>query len=216
MCFHQGFLWGAPRHRMLYKYAVMGVNMQYPELSVRPASWRDLSALNDHMPVDPRLPGGHPERLKAQDHRRCRYLVAWSDGDGCPVGHLIIDKTGSAHDHIREANPGMVEIQRVEVAEKFQGRGVGRYLMVMAHQLLYEHQVPMSGLCVAVHNVGAQRFYARLGYERVGKPFESTRGAEPQEVTFMRGKVPDLVRVLTETRSSARGVTEPGAQVLSV
>ena len=58
-------------------------------------------------------------------------------------------------------------IQSLFVAPGFRGTGVGAELLGRAERQIFK-KAPNVFLCVSSFNKGAQRFYRRLGYARVG------------------------------------------------
>ncbi len=58
-------------------------------------------------------------------------------------------------------------IQSLFVAPGFRGTGVGAELLTRAEKIIFK-KAPNVFLCVSSFNRGAQRFYRRLGYARVG------------------------------------------------
>jgi ribosomal protein S18 acetylase RimI-like enzyme len=59
-------------------------------------------------------------------------------------------------------------LQLIGVAPERRGEGVGRALMALAERIAFARG-PNLFLCVSGFNTGAQRFYARLGFEQVGQ-----------------------------------------------
>lgn len=59
-------------------------------------------------------------------------------------------------------------IQSIGVFPQWQGQGKGSQLLQFAEERVFA-ETPNLFLCVSSFNEGAQRFYARLGYERVGE-----------------------------------------------
>ncbi len=58
-------------------------------------------------------------------------------------------------------------LQTIAVAPEFRNRGIGRQLIAFTEERIFR-ECPNVFLCVSSFNPGAQRFYARLGYEPVG------------------------------------------------
>jgi len=58
-------------------------------------------------------------------------------------------------------------VQTLFVAPGFRGEGVGESLMAFAERRVFAES-PNLFLCVSSFNKGAQRFYRRLGYRKVG------------------------------------------------
>ena len=59
-------------------------------------------------------------------------------------------------------------IQSLFVAEEFRGSGLGARLLGFAEKKIFASS-PNVFLCVSSFNIGARRFYRRLGYEQAGK-----------------------------------------------
>lgn len=59
-------------------------------------------------------------------------------------------------------------VQLLGVAESARSQGVGRALMALAERIAFARG-PNLFLCVSDFNEGARRFYARLGFEEVGR-----------------------------------------------
>ncbi len=93
-------------------------------------------------------------RLLSNDARE-RYLAKVA---GEPAGFLVISMQGAFVGYI----------QLVGVASGLRGRGVGRSLIEFAEQRIFR-ETPNVFICVSDFNAGAQGFYARLGYQRVGE-----------------------------------------------
>ena len=74
------------------------------------------------------------------------------------VGHIVGNMQG----------PFAGYIQVLAVAEEWRGRGIGERLLRFAEERIFRDS-PNVFLCVSSFNPAAQRFYARLGYERVGE-----------------------------------------------
>ncbi len=59
-------------------------------------------------------------------------------------------------------------VQLLGVAAAARGQGVGRALMALAERIAFARG-PNLFLCVSDFNAGARRFYARLGFQEVGR-----------------------------------------------
>ena len=99
---------------------------------------------------------GYERSLKLLGNEtRERYLA---DVDGEPAGFLVIGMQGAFVGYV----------QLLGVAEAFRGQGVGKALIDFAEQRVFR-ETPNVFICVSDFNLGAQGFYARLGYQRVGE-----------------------------------------------
>lgn len=74
------------------------------------------------------------------------------------VGALILHLDGPLNGYI----------QTIVVFQKFQCRGFGKQLMQFAEAKIFQ-QSPNVFLCVTHFNEHAQKFYAQLGYQKVGE-----------------------------------------------
>lgn len=81
---------------------------------------------------------------------------AWIDG--AFAGFIVLNFEG----------PFTGYVQLVGVAPERRGQGVGRALMALAERIAFARG-PNLFLCVSGFNTSAQRFYARLGFEQVGR-----------------------------------------------
>jgi ribosomal protein S18 acetylase RimI-like enzyme len=81
---------------------------------------------------------------------------AWLDG--ALAGFIVLNFEG----------PFTGYVQLIGVAPERRGQGVGRALMALAERIAFARG-PNLFLCVSGFNTGAQRFYAQLGFEEVGR-----------------------------------------------
>jgi [ribosomal protein S18]-alanine N-acetyltransferase len=77
---------------------------------------------------------------------------------GIAVGHVVVNMEG----------PFAGYIQALVVAPEWRGRRIGERLLEFAEERIFRDS-PNVFLCVSGFNKGAQKFYARLGYERIGE-----------------------------------------------
>jgi len=93
------------------------------------------------------------------------YAVWLLEADGRAVGHCAAGPCGLPHADVR---PGDGELKRLYVLREFQNGGEGRRLMDTAMDWLLRAGPRALWLGVWSENVGAQRFYARYGFHKVG------------------------------------------------
>ena len=99
---------------------------------------------------------GYEEQLRIiTDPSREAYVAV---AEGKVVGFVVIEMSGAFTGYVKSicVSPGL------------RGRGVGAALMSYAEDRIFR-ETPNVFLCVSDFNVGAQRFYTRLGYETVGE-----------------------------------------------
>ena len=97
---------------------------------------------------------GHPD-----------YAVWLLEHDGVPVGHAAAGPCGLPHADVR---PGDVEVKRLYVLAAHQDGGWGGRMFEIAEQWLMREGPRPLWVGVWSENLGAQRFYARRGLEKVG------------------------------------------------
>ena len=59
-----------------------------------------------------------------------------------------------------------LEVHRIYVLEKFKGKHIGKSLMEMTIEICKENNLDYIWLGVWEHNIGAIRFYEKLGFEK--------------------------------------------------
>jgi len=89
------------------------------------------------------------------DGARERYLAKVS---GKRAGFLMVSMQGAFVGYV----------QLLGVAAEFRGQGVGKALIEYAERRIFR-ETPNVFICVSDFNQDARRFYARMGYERVGE-----------------------------------------------
>lgn len=97
---------------------------------------------------------GHPD-----------YAVWLLESDGRAVGHCAAGPCGLPHEDVK---PGDGELKRLYVLREFQSGGNGARLMDTAMAWLERDGPRTLWVGVWSENHGAQRFYQRYGFEKVG------------------------------------------------
>ncbi len=106
------------------------------------------------------------------------YAVWLLEDDGVAVGHAAAGPCGLPHPEVRA---GDGELKRLYVLASHQGGGWGGKLFAEAEQWLLKNGPRTLWIGVWSENFGAQRFYARHGFEQVGSyefPVGATRDHE--------------------------------------
>ncbi|WP_133479268.1 GNAT family N-acetyltransferase [Cognatilysobacter segetis] len=93
------------------------------------------------------------------------YAVWLLEADGRAVGHCAAGPCGLPHADVAR---GDGELKRLYVLREFQNGGAGRRLMDTAMDWLLRDGPRTLWLGVWSENLGAQRFYARYGFGKVG------------------------------------------------
>ncbi len=88
--------------------------------------------------------------------------------DGQPVGHAAAGPCGLPH---AEVAPGDGELKRLYLLKTHQAGGHGSRMMAAAMDWLLRDGPRTLWVGVWSENIGAQRFYARHGFTRVGDYF---------------------------------------------
>ncbi|CAN5375420.1 GNAT family N-acetyltransferase [soil metagenome] len=122
-------------------------------------------------------------------HSQAFYTAALADPDqvviigetplGAPVGYALLTRPTIPV----EAAPADYELKRIYLLGPWQGGGLGEHLLGLAINAARERGTKRLLLAVYPQNEKARRFYARHGFEHIGR------------MTFMVGDVPfeDLV-----------------------
>lgn len=106
------------------------------------------------------------------------YAVWLLERDGEAVGHLFAGPCGLPH---ADARPGHGEIKRLYILRHSHNGGWGAKLMQHAMDWLLRDGPRTLWVGVWSENFGAQRFYARYGFEQAGEykfPVGATRDHE--------------------------------------
>lgn len=106
------------------------------------------------------------------------YAVWLLEADGEPVGHAAAGPCGLPH---AGSTTGDGEIKRLYLLRAWQGTGHGARMMDVAMDWLLQAGPRTLWVGVWSENLGAQRFYGRYGFEKVGDylfPVGETRDLE--------------------------------------
>ena len=96
----------------------------------------------------------------------CGCWLAETDTGGAPVGYQVL---GPPDLPLRDLAPGDVEIKRIYLLHRFQGRGLGRLLMDAAAAWARERGCRRLLLGVYSRNMPALAFYGHMGFTRTGE-----------------------------------------------
>ena len=102
------------------------------------------------------------ERLLADP----RYALWLAEADGRAIGYAMAGPCGLPH---AEVAPGDGELKRLYLLASAQGGGIGAGLFGQALEWLERDGPRTLWISVWSENFGAQRFYARYGFEHVGE-----------------------------------------------
>lgn len=94
------------------------------------------------------------------------YAVWLLEHDGAAIGHAAAGSCGLPHPDVA---PGDGEIKRLYLVQGHQGGGNGTRMMAAAMDWLLRERPRTLWVGVWSENFGAQRFYARHGFERAGE-----------------------------------------------
>jgi ribosomal protein S18 acetylase RimI-like enzyme len=102
-------------------------------------------------------------RADLADPRKAAWLVERGDQ---PIGYAQVGTCGLPHP---EARPADGELKRLYFLKAWQGRGIGAGLFAETMAWLQREGPRDVWIGVWSENHGAQRFYARQGFEKVGE-----------------------------------------------
>jgi ribosomal protein S18 acetylase RimI-like enzyme len=102
------------------------------------------------------------ERLLADP----RYALWLAEADGRAIGYAMAGPCGLPH---AEVAPGDGELKRLYLLASAQGGGIGAGLFGQTLEWLERDGPRTLWISVWSENYGAQRFYARYGFEHVGE-----------------------------------------------
>lgn len=105
------------------------------------------------------------ERTRADlaDPAKASWLV---ESDGMAIGYALAGPCGLPHD---EVTPASGELKRIYFLKNHQGGGLGRRLFAEVIDWLQKDGPRDVWIGVWSENYGAQRFYERHGFEKVGE-----------------------------------------------
>ena len=102
------------------------------------------------------------DRLARQQRGGGVVLVAWLEGR--PVGEVFLDCEPATEPEVRRQLPGVPQLDHLEVAGPFWGRGIGTALIRAAEDTARQLGYERIALGVGLDNLKARRLYERLGY----------------------------------------------------
>ena len=88
------------------------------------------------------------------------------DTSGQALGYATAGPCGLPH---AEAGPGALELKRIYLRRNVQGGGLGGVLFDAVMSWMAAQSPPDVWIGVWSENLGAQRFYARRGFQKVGE-----------------------------------------------
>jgi ribosomal protein S18 acetylase RimI-like enzyme len=97
------------------------------------------------------------------DPAKAQWLV---EADGRAIGYALAGPCGLPHDRV---TPACGELKRIYFAKDHQGGGLGRALFATVMDWLQADGPRDVWIGVWSENLGAQRFYERHGFEKVGE-----------------------------------------------
>lgn len=102
-------------------------------------------------------------RSDLADPHKASWLV---EVDGHPIGYALAGPCGLPH---AEVTPGCGELKRIYFLQGHQGSGLGKTLFAEVMDWLQADGPRAVWIGVWSENFGAQRFYERHGFEKVGE-----------------------------------------------
>lgn len=102
-------------------------------------------------------------RRDLADPAKAAWLV---EADGAVVGHALAGPCDLPHD---EVTPDCGELKRLYMLKAFQSGGTGSRLLAETFAWLEQNGPRRLWIGVWSENLGAQRLYGRMGFEKVGE-----------------------------------------------
>ena len=133
------------------------------------------------------LDESHTEAAYAKVLANSHYALWIAEADGRAIGYAQAGPCGLPH---ADAQPADGELKRLYLRADAQNAGAGRKLMDAAMAWLLQDGPRTLWLSVLSENFGAQRFYARYGFEFAGE-YEFIVG-EQRDREFMYRRLPLL------------------------
>jgi diamine N-acetyltransferase len=106
------------------------------------------------------------------------YLFYFAEVDAKPVGYLLLKEDNK---HFAKMNEWKsLQLKRIYILQEFQGKGVAQALMDLSINIAKELQYQVLWLGVWEHNLRAQKFYLKYGFENSGYTHDFPIGNTPQ------------------------------------
>lgn len=102
-------------------------------------------------------------RADLADPAKASWIV---EADGAVVGYALAGPCDLPHD---EVTPSCGELKRLYILKRLQGDGTGSRLLAEVLSWLEKDGPRPLWIGVWSENLGAQRLYARMGFEKVGE-----------------------------------------------
>ena len=112
------------------------------------------------------LADGHSPARALADLADPRLAIWLAEADGAPVGYALAGPCGLPHAAVA---PDDGELKRLYLSPTAQGRGLGGRLFAAAEAWLLREGPRTLWIGVWSENLGAQRFYRRRGFVKVGE-----------------------------------------------
>lgn len=102
----------------------------------------------------------------------------FAEADGVPAGYMRFKEDYSAFPLMKQWKT--MELKRIYVLQEFQGKGIAQALMDFLLEYCKHQNYQAIYLGVWEHNLRAQKFYARYGFENSGHTHDFPIGNTPQ------------------------------------
>lgn len=105
-------------------------------------------------------------------------LCFFAYADGQPIGYIRFMEDYSSFPLMQQWKA--IELKRIYVVKEYQGKGVAQQLMDFYQQYAQENGYKALWLGVWEHNVRAQKFYEKYGFQNSGHTHDFPIGDTPQ------------------------------------
>lgn len=120
-------------------------------------------------------------RRDLADPEKAAWLV---EADGAVIGHALAGACDLPHDDV---TPACGELKRLYVLKAFQGGGTGSRLLTETLAWLERDGPRRLWIGVWSENLGAQKLYGRMGFEKVGEYEFAVGETRDREFILRRG-----------------------------
>lgn len=118
------------------------------------------------------------EHVLAKEVANPAYHYFFAEADGIPAGYLMFGEENYSFPEVNKWKA--IELKRIYVLKEWHGKGVAQALMEYFLGYAAAHAYEAVWLGVWEHNLRAQKFYEKYGFEKSGYTHDFPIGDTPQ------------------------------------